>query len=145
MPSARTTSVLAVGGLILGISFGLASNPVPETKVHVVKVPVTKTRVEEKKIYVQTPLPESCLSLVETMESVTDTAGQQTAAVGKILLGLQDIGRFKAGRDLAALTKATEVVREYKDRLDTAVIETIRSTEEVEQHLETCKADMQNN
>ena len=57
MPSARTTSVLVVGGLILGISLGVASDPVPETKV--VKVPVTEVRTEEKKIYVNTPLPES--------------------------------------------------------------------------------------
>ena len=143
MPSARTTSVLVVGGLILGISLGVASDPVPETKV--VKVPVTEVRTEEKKIYVHTPLPESCHELLEVMETLTENSGEQTKAAGQILLALQDLGKFKVADNLAALTKATQIVRDEKDRLDTASIETINRTLEVEQYLQKCQDDMPDN
>ena len=141
----KTTAILCVlGGLLAGVSLG-SRDPEPPVEYRVVKLPgKVVTHVETREVPVYEPMPESCTDMTEYLDQIVRSATQQTAASGRILLGLTDVQKFSTQPfDFAAANRAIQVVRDNKDKLDTSEIHLQEAIRHFESAVNQCKQDTQ--
>lgn len=112
-----------------------------KTEVKIVKVPVVKTHIETKEVTL--PYPESCTEALEASSRITANDGVQTAAVGEILLALQDMGTAAAFNDVEKVNELTSIVREQGGILNTSVLERDTAISTFETYLSKCKAELE--
>lgn len=140
MPNPAKVLVFVVA---LGVAYSLGScgeQVETKTEVKVVKVPVVKTHVE----YKETPLPypESCTDALEASSRITANDGVQTAAVGEILLALQDMGTAAAFNDVQKVNELVSIVRKQGGILNTSVQERTAAINTFETYLAKCQTEM---
>jgi hypothetical protein len=129
--------------LALGYSLGSCGNDVEtvtKTETKIIRVPEVVTHVEYKDKAV--PLPEACYTAAEVLPRISEGDATQTAAVGEILLALQDMGRAAAMNDVHEVNRLTEVVREEGYKLNTSVLDRNQAMSTFNSYLKQCEAAM---
>lgn len=119
-----TSKILTYGAvLVFGVMLGSLDSRDGEvetkTEVRVIEVPTVKTKVEYKDKMV--PWPDECSSALEALPKITAGDSAQTAAVGNILLALQDLSTAAAFNDTKAVNEAITIVREEKGVLSSVI------------------------
>ncbi len=141
--SAKSTLVIAGVALCVGFSLNSCSDPVPETKlvtVPTVKV-VTKT-VEVKGDTTHTPLPQSCLDALATVEAVNSPDREISRAVGEILVATSDVELNAVQRDVEAMNKHITTVRQSRSKLSSALIGSAEARLRLKTSAEICQRDL---
>lgn len=129
--------------LALGYSLGSCGNDVEtvtKTETKIIRIPEVVTHVEYKDKYA--PMPEACYTAVEVLPSISRGDAIQTAAVGEILLALQDMGRAAAMNDVHEVNRLTEIVREEGYKINTSVLDRNQAMSTFNSYLKQCEAAM---
>lgn len=130
----------AVVVLALGYSLGsCGDDTVVETRheTKVIKVPTVETHIEYRDKIL--PLPESCKSALDVLPRIMEGDAEQTAAVGKILLALQDLGTAAAFDDLAKINEMVTVVRKERSTISGTVGDRTNATNTFNDYLKQCE------
>jgi len=135
-------TVVAVSvGWSLGNEANVDAKIVTETETKIVEVPTVRT----KTVYVDKAavLPENCYEAIEQLPRMIEGDKIQTAAVGTILLALQDAGTAAAFNDIHEINRLVEIVRAEGGKLDASVIDRQRAVITFESYLGKCEADIE--
>jgi hypothetical protein len=133
---------LAFGAaLVVGIMLGMATNDGPvetKTEVKVIEVPTVKTKVEYRDKMV--PWPSECSDALDALPKIIEGDAAQTAAVGKVLLALQELSTASAFNDTNAVNEAIAVVRKEKGVLSATIADRSSAITVYEVFLSKCEA-----
>ncbi len=136
---------LAAIGLVYTVGFlqGHDSSPEPVTHTVTKEVPVpgpTETKIEYRDKII--PLPEPCYTAVEQLPRITEGDAVQTAAVGEILLSLQDMGTAAAFNDIHKINALVDVVREEGSKINASVGDRNRAVITFNSYLAQCEKEI---